>query len=119
MKQHCKKCKINKNIPFVDCDCDGYHTFDELYEHRYVLFIALCKSLGFHDYVIWKSKLQSDGKMYAGYFIAGIEQDKGKQITYHLPLKYWEELKYIKILNKAPEYDGHTEDDVLNRLLTL
>jgi hypothetical protein len=26
-----------------ECKCDGYHTFDELYDHRIQLFIAFCK----------------------------------------------------------------------------
>lgn len=49
----------------------------------------------------------------------GINKDKGEQITYHLPIKYWEECSFAPILEKAPEWDGHTPADVLNRLKSL
>ena len=47
----------------------------------------------------------------------GIFKEKGKQITYHLPEKYWEEVSdFASVLEKAPEFDGHTPEDVLERL---
>jgi len=105
---------------------DGYHTMEELYEHRIALFAALCN---FWNDVIedmeisvyqkaWKSKLHSDGTMFeGGYFIAGIESNKG-QITYHMKLKHWDSFR-IPELERAPEYDGHTPNDVIERLLKL
>lgn len=104
---------------------DGYHTFDELYEHRYALFIALqsayCRiseEWGYEGNETWKSKLHHDGTMFEGMFIAGIFVDEGQQITYHLPLSYWDET-YGKILEKAPKWDGHTSDEVIQRLKNL
>lgn len=91
---------------------DGYHTFNELYEHRFFLFRALCHM----DFLkSWKSKIQSDGNMYPGWFIAGIGVEHGKQITYHLPLRLWNEFK-IRELEIAPEFDGHSSSDVVSRL---
>lgn len=109
---------------------DGYHTFNELYEHRHALYIALCRSidevLQFENpgrYLVWRSKRHSDGTLPfgGGWFILGIGTEKGKQITYHLPMERWGELDYchFKTLMKAPEYDGHTSDDVVKRLLEL
>ena len=50
----------------------------------------------------------------------GIGKEKGKQITYHLPARYWHEVcEFAEILEKAPEWDGHTSDDVLKRLASL
>jgi hypothetical protein len=54
---------------------DGYHTMDELYQHRYALFCALCKI--YDNYVtplssrvtVYKSKKHHDGTMYEGWFI--------------------------------------------------
>ena len=47
----------------------------------------------------------------------GIGKEAGNQITYHLPAKYWDECqKFSEEMNKAPEYDKHTPDDVLERL---
>ena len=103
-----------------DCDCDGYHSFDELYDHRVTLFIALCRigaKIGRAN--IWRSKLHSDGSSFAGWFVLGIHKGIGKQITYHLPLSKWEETGFAETLEKAPEFDGHTPDDVLERLSTL
>lgn len=105
---------------------DGYHTFGELYEHRTELYIALCTMLDLHchDFVspVWASKLHSDGTSFDGWFILGVDTDNG-QISYHLPLSKWEDVirrvKTIQILDKAPEFDGHTSADVLERLKSL
>ena len=104
---------------------DGYHTFGELYEHRIVLYIALCRMLS--EYAssdgfipcIWKSIVHSDGSSSSGWFVLGIGKDHGKQITYHLPIKFWDNCDFAMELGKAPEFDGHTSNDVLERLKTL
>jgi hypothetical protein len=67
---------------------------------------------------VWKSKLHADGTMFDGWFIAGIGKAMGEQITYHLPLKYWDECEG-KELEHAPEWDGHTPAEVLERLKNL
>lgn len=95
---------------------DGYHTFDELYEHRIILYIALCKSMPSR---VWRSKLHSDGSKYEGWFILGINKKKGSQITYHIPLSYWEDTNFSETLDCAPEWDCHTSKDVLFRLRQL
>ena len=90
---------------------DGYHTFNELYEHRYALFMALQKFLPVQSF---KSKRHADGSMFDGQFIAGTIL-YGGYIEYHLPLRLWDvcpanEYEY------APEWDGHTSNDVIKRL---
>jgi len=96
---------------------DGYHTMDELYEHRITLFIALCKqytrATGFRP---WRSKLHADGSSFEGWFILGLMDEPGKQITYHLPLSKWDDVAFADTRDKAPEFDGHTPDDVIKRL---
>ncbi len=99
---------------------DGYHAFGELYEHRIALFIALCREYddtGKHP--VWRSKLHHDGTGYEGWFIMGVHTEKGLQVSYHLPLSKWEETDFAKELPQAPEFDGHTSDDVLFRLKSL
>ncbi len=55
-----------------------------------------------------------------GWFILGINEARGKQITYHLPNKYWKEVsQFADVLDEAPEFDGHSSEDVLNRLAKL
>lgn len=98
---------------------DGYHTFGELYDHRITLFIALCHFVNLYtDKIVWKSKLHHDGTSYDGWFIMGIGEEKGKQISYHLPEKYWDEAKVTTFAN-APEFDGHTSNNVLERIKSL
>lgn len=104
---------------------DGYHTIAELYEHRITLYIALCHcrqdALNIEGNVgdVWRSKLHSDGTSFEGWFILGIGKEQGQQITYHLPLSRWDETNFAKTLDRAPEWDGHTSADVLERLKDL
>lgn len=99
---------------------DGYHTFGELYDHRIALFIALCRARVTADNdVVWRSKLHSDGTSIEGWFIMGIGIVRGEQITYHLPLDRWDETEFAETWGQAPEFDGHTSADVLDRLKKL
>lgn len=97
---------------------DGYHTFDELYEHRITLFIALCRCVDVYvdDLIVWRSLQHSDGSSFEGWFILGIGVAKGFQVTYHLPIAKWDETSFAEVYDKAPEWDGHTSADVLERL---
>lgn len=92
---------------------DKYHTMDELYEHRIALFIALMRCNKENS---WKSKYHNDGTFYAEWFIAGIHLSSG-DITYHLPTYKWAVISDIKELSYAPEWDGHTSNNVIDRLL--
>lgn len=113
---------------------DGYHTMDELYEHRNRLFLALVKVLD--NYITpldchlkcWKSRIHDDGSHYDGWFILGITSTKPSfvegqpptkfDISYHIPDKYWH-LANVVELPKAPPFDGYTSKDVLERLLRI
>jgi hypothetical protein len=92
---------------------DGYHTFDELYYHRMVLFSVICNQ---NKEKAWKSKLHADGTMYDNYFIVGITTDEG-DYTYHYHMDSWDMFN-VKELEFAPEWDGHKPDDIA-RLLSL
>jgi hypothetical protein len=98
---------------------DGYHTFGELYDHRIALFIALCRARDMTADVVWRSKLHSDGSSIDGWFIMGIGTARGEQITYHLPMSRWDETEFADTWSQAPEFDGHTSNDVLARLRNL
>lgn len=93
---------------------DGYHTFDELYEHRTVLFSVICNS---HTDLAWKSRYHHDGTMFDDMFIAGIQTPAGP-CTYHCENQYWD-LFRVPELKRAPEFDGHTPEDVLQRIQSL
>jgi hypothetical protein len=117
---------------FTDFDIskvsDGYHTFEELYEHRCRLWIALCRNIITYEEVlsptftsaipIFRTKLHSDGSSFEGWFVLGIV-DAGhdnKQLTYHLPISLWNDCDFAETLERAPGWDGHTSADVLERL---
>lgn len=90
---------------------DGYHTFNELYHHRAVLFSVIIENFAARA---WKSKLHADGTMYEGMFIVGIETPDG-QATYHYDVPYWN-LFRCKEVDRAPEWDGHTPDQAIERI---
>lgn len=91
---------------------DGYHTFNELYHHRAVLFSVICNMF---PEKAWKSKLHDTGDMYEGMFIVGIETKQG-QATYHYDVvPYWDMFK-VKELEKAPKWDGHSPSDAIERI---
>jgi hypothetical protein len=121
MKTHSKKCASSGRAVSL-CDCDSYHTFDELYDHRITLWIALLRVINRADdgIEIIRSKVNGDGTVWDGWFILGMYGDEdGQQITYHLPMSRWDECAFAETLDKPPEFDGHTSDDVLARLKTL
>jgi hypothetical protein len=114
--------QINKSIRETKIDTnnvsDGYHTFGELYAHRIQLYITLCKLIKYSNLpdVVWKSKRNGEGEYQKGWFILGINNKPGKQITYHLPNKYWKQTEFAIEYKQAPEYDGHDSNDTLKRL---
>lgn len=121
MMADAKETRIN---PAIGSTSDGYHTFDELYEHRFTLWMALCKQIASdpryqYDRDVWRSRKHSDGTNYAGWFLLGIGDKPGEQMTYHVPDARWTACGFAKELEKAPEFDGHTSEDVLDRIARL
>ena len=94
---------------------DGYHTFNELYHHRAVLFSVIARD---HRELAWKARKHHDGTMYDGMFIVGIETPKG-QATYHYDLDPYWEMFDCEEREYAPEWDGHTPDDAIARIAEL
>lgn len=93
---------------------DGYHTFNELYDHRCILFLALMAQV---PTMSWISNMHDDGSTMDGWSIAGITLPTGT-VTYHIPNKMWSLANKTgaTYLTKAPKWDGHTGSDVLKRL---
>lgn len=101
--------------PVTGDTSDGYHTFNELYHHRAVLFSVICNE---HHDIAWKSKKHHDGTMYEGMFIVGIDTPEG-QATYHYDIDPYWNLFRVKELELAPEWDGHTPGEAIRRIGTL
>ena len=91
---------------------DGYHTFNELYHHRAVLFSVICNT---YKDISWKSKRHDDGTMYDGMFIVGIETPNG-QATYHYDIEPYWDMFDVKELEYAPKWDGHTPEEAIERI---
>lgn len=94
---------------------DGYHSFNELYDHRAKLFSVICNS---NKELAWKSKLHDTGDMYEGMFIVGINTPNG-QATYHYDIEPYWDMFDVKELEKAPKWDGHTPSEAIERILSL
>ena len=96
---------------------DGNHTFEELYHHR-----AILSSVVFNMFkaVAWKSKKHHNEEkepMYDDMFIVGIQTPDG-QATYHYHLDCWDLFDVVE-LDRAPEWDGHTPDQAIERIASL
>jgi hypothetical protein len=97
---------------------DGSHTFEELYEHRHVLCLALMRSMAKHW---WFSLRHADGEWcYDGeWFIVGADLPEVGSITYHLPIRLLEAARATGAaeLPLGRPWDGHTSDEVVTRLI--
>lgn len=114
-KQYLIEQANNPNIKDIGEVSDGYHTFNSLYNQRLCLWAALVKA---YKDKAWKTRCHHDGEPCFGgdWFLVGITTPAG-DYTYHYELKDWN-LFDCKVLDKAPEFDGHTDKDV-TRVLTL
>ena len=98
--------------PITGETSDGYHTFNELYHHRAVLFSVIVAAF---PEKAWKAKKHRDSTMYDGMFIVGIETPDG-QATYHYDISpYWDMFR-CKEIKFAPEWDGHTPAQAIERI---
>ena len=94
---------------------DGYHTFNELYEHRHVLFLIVMA----YAYMAGDKTWVDIDSGTPDWFLAGIDTRAG-QISYHLPARLFPlAVRAIKPGYQRQPYDGYTTDDVLHRLQTL
>ena len=96
---------------------DGYHTFNQLYHQRAVLFATIVNQ---NKDRAWKSYKHSDGTYCfdsnGEWFIVGVDTPQGSY-TYHYSKEYWDMFD-CEVLECGKEWDGHTEADV-TRLLSL
>lgn len=95
---------------------DGYHTFAELYEHRMMLTAHAVIGWTAAGYTVTKSRRHSDGELCfgGGWFIVTAELPTG-QISYHYRDQHWD-LFDIPEVGTPAEFDGHTPDDVVDRM---
>jgi hypothetical protein len=101
---------------------DGYHTFDELYEFRKMYNAALFNEWAKHwnDFDVHKSWRHNDGELCfgGGWFIVVAMLPSG-QISNHYEAKDWDLFKIPETEKALFAFDGHTGQDVLDRLKSL
>lgn len=108
----CESPKVDAEPVITGEISDGYHTFNELYHHRAVLFSVIVKAF---QEKAWKARLHHDGTMYDGMFIVGIDTPEG-QVSYHYDIDpYWDMFE-CRELERAPEWDGHTPAQAIERI---
>lgn len=98
---------MSKTFKIQDGDIsDGYHTFDELYEHRCLLFINVC--MADRSNAFWKED-------FAGWDCIYWESPSG-QISYHVPTSM--RPLYEGKIEHDPQHvwDGHQSTDTIFRL---
>ena len=140
---------INNDIQDIGDLSDGYHTFNELYEFRKIYNAALfnewaldyygaLKGHGVTDvmtihpeiqnflnnikpkYNVHKSWKHHDGELCfgGGWFIVSAMLPTGL-ISNHYKEEDWDLFKIPEVEKALYEFDGHTSEDVLNRLKKL
>ena len=103
---------MDKNAHSMGEISDGYHTFNELYHHRAILFSVIVSI--FKD-IAWKSRKHYDGTMYDGMFIVGIDTPWG-QASYHYDIDPYWDIFICDERERAPEWDGHSSDEAIERI---
>ena len=97
---------------------DGYHTFEELYEYRKLYNAVLFNEWWRQGkYEVHKAKKHFDGEecFGGGWFIVVAILPDG-QISNHYELKDWDLFQCEETEKAKYEFDGHTPQDVLERL---
>lgn len=100
---------------------DGYHTIDELYEFRKVYNAVLFNEWARNGkYDVHKSLKHNDGEdcFGGGWFIVVATLPSG-QISNHYKIEDWGLFDVISHTTAKHEFDGHTPQDVLDRLKKL
>lgn len=108
----------DENPLITENTSDGYHTFKELYDYRLVYNAALFNELAKCGVRVIKSWRHSDGEKCFNsddWFIVQAELPAG-QISNHYEAKHWDLFKVPEVA-VADEWDGHTPQDVLERLM--
>lgn len=128
---------------FIDANdvSDGYHTFGQLYDCRLAFNVALFNEWGNFNttrrhldpssfdgvgsttgilYNVHKSIKHHDGELCfgGGWFIVVAVLPTG-QISFHYKMEDWDKFKIPETEKALYEFDGHTTEDVINRLIQL
>lgn len=90
-----KNLKIAQNTGMIS---DGYHTFNELYDHRALLtsmLFSFIQSNNDAPCTLFKAKAHADGTMFDGMFIVGALFDDDKYFSYHYDMDRWDMFSFV------------------------
>lgn len=115
---------IYRNVAHIGAEemgsvSDGYHTFDELYEHRIALYITLLRTIKAYGKQAEAPQEIAQARFirfrhYIGWFCLGAEFPGIGQVSYHLPEHLWDKCDFAE--EGTWEFDEHTSKDVVERL---
>ena len=108
---------------------DGFHTFSELYQIRLAYNAALFNEWALKNqdtgwdenpYIVHKSWRHYDGELCfgGGWFIVSAQLPTG-QISNHYEAIHWDKFRIPETEKALFEFDGHTTQDVIERLIKL
>lgn len=100
---------------------DNIHTFGELYDYRMLYNALWVNELAKNgEYEVHKTKNHNDGEpcFGGGCFLVTVITPEGI-IDNHYKLEYWDLFKCKEVEKETNEYDGHTPEDVKNRMFKL
>lgn len=92
---------------------DGYHTFNELYEHRTLLFLSALKAGAF------KAQMVCEDHYPEWDVITCYTPNNYEQISYHVPIKYRDFYSHLDRCSKEQQennFDGHDSKLVAQRI---
>lgn len=115
-----QEARIREEVKITGETSDGYHSFNELYEFRKIYNALIFNEWASQGkYNIHKSKKHFDGEdcFGGGWFIVMATLPTG-QISNHYELKDWDLFK-CEEHERAEEWDGHTAQDVAQRITDL
>jgi len=100
---------------------DGYHSFEELYEFRKVYNAVLFNEWTEQGkYFVHKSKKHDDGELcFGGEWFIVVAMLPSGLISNHYHIKDFDLFKIPETEKCLFEFDGHTSNDVLQRLKSL
>lgn len=106
---------------FVDLLNGKQELIDELYDFRLIYNCLLFnKWYSTNEFEVYKSRRHDDGELcFEGEYFIVVALLPSGQISNHYPIEYWDLFKIKEYPLVKDSFDGHTSQDVLDRLFSI